>query len=378
MRARAPRSPADLAFFQPIRCVNCGSDAACHQTLVSTQVTHLGQLHGQPLRIVVCAQCGLTFLNPQPTTAALKHFYAREYYSPKKEVNPQKRMKEKEWQRDILFAWLEERLGPICNWFVFDIGCGYGEFLRHFDKSNCLAGIELSEAAARIANESFGVQVRQCDFMENSCANDSFDLITGLAIIEHFLDPLAALVEINRLTKSGGYAFLQTPDLHGLVLRKGIPRFFKLVHTHYFTLGTLSSLFQKAGFEIAAARRRPAVLSTSDLLRPGNFWAGELDILARKRQPVTLAQAQKAQWAGDKPGETMALVKTAIARDSAYSKLQQFYQLPLLGKLANHAVRLGYTISGRSTKRANFHTRQLEMLQAKTGAAAPDDHGPAL
>ena len=77
-------SAASGALFQTILCVNCGSEASRHRTLVETAVTHPGHLHGQPLRIVICSECGLTFLNPQPTTAALRRFYEREYYSEKK------------------------------------------------------------------------------------------------------------------------------------------------------------------------------------------------------------------------------------------------------------------------------------------------------
>ncbi len=361
----AAQNPAAAALFQPILCANCGSESARHTTLIDTVVTHPGHLNGQPLRVVICSQCGLTFLNPQPTAASLKRFYEREYYSDKKEaVDPQKRVKEKLWQRDILLTWLMEQLPPVRNWSILDIGCGYGEWLQHFDKSNRLLGIEQSESAAHSANKDFGVDVRQIDFMENGYAPETFELVTGLAIIEHVLDPLAALVEVNRITKPGGYAYLQTPDLRGLVLRKGIARFFKVVHTYYYTEATLASLFRKAGFEIVASRRRPAVLSTSDLLRPGNFWAGELDILARKKSNVTLAEARAVPWTGDQAAETIAIVEAAKQRDLGYAKWQDFYKIPVVGKLANHVVRFGFRVTGRNTKRVNFHTRQLEMLKA--------------
>jgi SAM-dependent methyltransferase len=352
-------------LFQTILCANCEAGPEQHRLLIQTRVTHRGHLHGLPLRVVVCDRCGLTFLNPQPTPAALQRFYEREYYAEAKPISAEARMKEKDWQRTILLPWLLAHLPPVKNWSILDIGCGYGEWLRHFDRSNQLLGIEQSESAARAANERFGVEVRQCDFLANGYAGGRFDLVTGLAIIEHFSDPLAALVETNRITRTGGYVYLQTPDLHAMVLRKGVPRYFKLVHTYYYTLATLTSLLRKAGFELVAARRRPAVLSTSDALRPGNYWAGELDVLGRKTADVSLAAARAHPGEGDAPGETAALLAAAQTRDARYARLSAFYRVPMLGKLANHLVRAGFKLAGRSTRRVDFHAAQLEALAQK-------------
>ncbi len=352
------------SLFQPIQCANCDAGAEQHRLLIETQVTHRGHLHGLPLRVVVCDRCGLTFLDPQPTPAALQRFYEREYYADAKPISAEARMQEKDWQRTILLPWVLAHLPPVKNWSILDIGCGYGEWLRHFDRSNRLLGIEQSESAARAANERFGVEVRQCDFLANGYEAGRFDLVTGLAIIEHFSDPLAALVQVNRITRTGGFIYLQTPDLHALVLRKGVPRYFKLVHTYYYTLATLKSLLRKAGFEIVAARQRPAVLSTSDALRPGNYWAGELDVLGRKTADVSLAEAHAHPGTGDAPGESAALLAAAQARDERYARLTALYRVPVIGRLANHLVRAGYKLTGRSTKRVDFHTVQLEALTA--------------
>ena len=51
------------------------------------------ELYCLPLRVVVCHQCGLTFLNPQPTPAALQRFYEREYYAGAKPISAEARMK---------------------------------------------------------------------------------------------------------------------------------------------------------------------------------------------------------------------------------------------------------------------------------------------
>ena len=72
-------SAAPDPLFQPIDCVNCGALSPQHTPLIETTIKHRGHLHGKPLRVVICSRCGLTFLNPQPTAAALQRFYEREY-----------------------------------------------------------------------------------------------------------------------------------------------------------------------------------------------------------------------------------------------------------------------------------------------------------
>ncbi|MFM8469741.1 MAG: class I SAM-dependent methyltransferase [Limisphaerales bacterium] len=317
-------TPAPPEPFAPVACVNCGSESAAHETLIQTQVVHRGHLQGRPLRVALCPRCGLTFLNPQPTPAALGRFYEHEYYTADKPVDPAKRLQEMDWQRTLLLPWLLAQLPPVRGWTVLDIGCGYGEWLRHFDRSNRRLGIEQSQVAAQVANERFGVEVRQCDFMANDCQPESFDLVTGLAIIEHFNDPLAALVEMNRLAKPGGHLYLQTPDVHALAVRKGIERYFKLVHTYYYTPGTLTSLLHKAGVEVLAVRRRPAVLSASTFLRPGQFCVGEQDVVARKTRSVSLAEARQAPPLREDPQLTRTAVADALRRDLPYVRLNSF------------------------------------------------------
>jgi len=233
-----------MSKYEAVDCVNCGSIPSEHEMFVQTSVAHHGHLRGDDLTTVVCPNCGLVFLNPQPTTDALDRFYRDEYYAKSPQITDVDALKsQKLWQRDFLYTWLVEQIPEkINNWDILDIGSGYGVWLQWFDESNRMAGIESSKQASKVASELFGIKVYQEDFLINQLPDDVYDLVTGLAIIEHFNDPLAALVEMNVLLKSEAYLYLQTPDVHGMVLRQGIPRYFKVVHTYYYSIETLSSL----------------------------------------------------------------------------------------------------------------------------------------
>lgn len=347
--------------FQIISCANCGSGEKEHLKLLESKVVHPGHLNGAALQVVTCSQCGLVFLNPQPTRAALGRFYEREYYQDKK-VSVTTQNQQTQWQKDMLFTWLCKQLPPINNWRILDIGCGYGEWLRHFDGSNRASGIELSKQAAEAATKQFGFEVRQCAFEDNGFPESQFDLVTGLAIIEHFNDPLAALVEVNRLLKPGGHLYLRTPDVLSPVTRGGMKRYFKLVHTYYYSAETLGSLCRKAGLDVIATRRRPPVLSTSDLLRPNNFWEGELDIVARKRESVSLDQARSTTGTGDNPQEVIRAVQQSINRDAPYARLHRLYRVPVIGRLCSLFVRVGFMITGRDTRKRDRRAEQMRVL----------------
>ncbi len=48
--------------------------------------------------------------------------------------------------------------------------------------------------------------------------NDTFDLVIAQAVLEHVLDPFACVAEINRVLKTGGYVYAETPfmqQVHG-------------------------------------------------------------------------------------------------------------------------------------------------------------------
>jgi len=295
-------------------------------------VAHLGHMVGDPLEIVLCTKCGLVFLNPQPTSDALDEFYRDEYYQKiPTSVDIESLVSQKTWQRDFLFTWLVDHIPvAIKNWDILDIGSGFGVWLQWFDKSNRMTGIDSSIQATRVAKESFEVNAVQANFLENDLKDEQYDLVTGLAIIEHFNDPLEALVEMNRLLKNGGYIYLQTPDIHGMVLRQGISGFFKVVHTFYYSIDTLSSLLGKAGFEVIAVRQRPPLIETSAVLFPNNYWSGELDILAVKKAVISLEEARQQPSKSCDQDAAISSLNSALNRDRFYISYAKIYRKALI------------------------------------------------
>jgi SAM-dependent methyltransferase len=80
--------------------------------------------------------------------------------------------------------------------------------------------------------------------------NDKYDNLLAAALIEHFTDPLLSLVQMNQLLKPGGKLMLLTSALNEYSFINGVERFFKFVHTFYYTMETIASLLDKTGYKV--------------------------------------------------------------------------------------------------------------------------------
>ncbi len=101
---------------------------------------------------------------------------------------------------------------------VLDIGCGFGSFIYTLKKHGytLVKGIDLSEGQVRIAHEMGLAEVEQQDLIPYLTSHkNTFDIITGLDIIEHFSKD--ELVEVLSLVKEslkpGGTALFRTPNM---------------------------------------------------------------------------------------------------------------------------------------------------------------------
>lgn len=291
-------------LFEEISCINCGSSKDYHRTIARTRVVSDGRFKNAPLNVVICHRCGLVFQNPQPKRLALRQFYESDYLA-KSEPNEEYIYSLREQYKNF-YSWLFEHLPRSSGMRILDIGSGYGAWLSLFDtKSNIILGIELSTKAFNFLR-SKGLNVYQIDFLNNTFEDEEFDLITGLGIIEHLNDPLEALCEMNRILKNNdGYLYLVTPNFRQPRFRFGIESYFKLVHTFYFSPTTISSLLNKAGFEVVAIRERP---STPER-------AAEMDILARKIRSISYEEARLNNHLIDDPNSVISDLKRALRRD---------------------------------------------------------------
>lgn len=150
---------------------------------------------------------------------------------------------------------------------ILDIGCDKGQLLEKISRKNeCenIFGIDLNNNALEICKEKFP-NFRSNFSCENidetlSFENESFDLITMVAVLEHVFDPLRVINEINRILKKGGVYIVEVPNIAFIRYRFNL--FFGIRprtswgygwdggHLHYFTIKDFKHLLESKGFEI--------------------------------------------------------------------------------------------------------------------------------
>jgi len=99
---------------------------------------------------------------------------------------------------------------------VLDAGCGSGRTLQELTDYGNVHGIELDpDAAGFAASKGYGeVQVGRLE--ELPWADDTFDLITCLDVIEHTPDDRITLSELRRVCKPGGWLLVTVPAYQAL------------------------------------------------------------------------------------------------------------------------------------------------------------------
>jgi SAM-dependent methyltransferase len=311
-----------------IECAVCGS--ANHERLLVARGNR-----GQPYislehPVAICTECGLVYLNPQHEDADYDRYYRTADYRPIT-LAPERFLRQSRYRR-VQAAYLWDTLTRV--WpgrrpqeiSVLDVGCGPGALLAFLrERGLDVAGLEASPVAAAYARDALGLVVT------DGSVNDAdlpgrYDVAVSTASIEHFTDPMRAVDRMQRMLKPGGLLYVNTPDLLGCVLKKGTGNCFKFVHTYYFTEKSLGNLLRKAGLEIVRSWPMAPILK-ADVLHPGNYCSGELNIIALKpAQPRAAPEPER-----ESPDQIRTAYATAQRRDRLHARFRAAYQHRAIG-----------------------------------------------
>jgi len=111
---------------------------------------------------------------------------------------------------------------------VLDIGCGTGRYFPFFASlgARCQVGVDIGQNLLAICRRrNAAVHVARSDAARLPFADQSFDVVLSMGLIEHFRDPVPILAEFTRLVRSGGVLILETPNALNLVFS-----LYKIVH----------------------------------------------------------------------------------------------------------------------------------------------------
>jgi 2-polyprenyl-3-methyl-5-hydroxy-6-metoxy-1,4-benzoquinol methylase len=208
-------------------------------------------------RLTRCPACALVVMDPQPSPETLTRFYSSEsgYHT----VYAQEfiDMQRREFTKRIQVA--QKYLLSVQTISVFDIGAANGLFLDCAKEAGWeTSGVEMNPGT-----------VQQCTEKGHTMAQGSVDYYTFTQVfsvihmgdvIEHMLDPRAAIVKCREAMPTGGILIVATPNAGALFPRisRVIAKVFHLswphalppAHTFQFSADNLNTLFHQEKFSL--------------------------------------------------------------------------------------------------------------------------------
>src|SRR2546421_7515629 len=132
---------------------------------------------------------------------------------------------------------------------ILDIGCGTGGNLESLTKFGKAEGVDISREALDFCRARGLENVKEGAAETLPFADESFDLVTGLDVVEHLDDDVAGLREMRRVLRSGGRCLLFIPAFMFLWgVQDAVSH-----HRRRYALTELKAKVAQAGFTIERA-----------------------------------------------------------------------------------------------------------------------------
>lgn len=143
---------------------------------------------------------------------------------------------------------------------LLDAGCWVGFLLDEARRRGWrAAGIEPSAYAAAYARQRLGLEVTRGDLFSVSPAPGAFDAIVLGDVIEHLVEPGAALNRLAELLSPDGVIALVLPDAGSWIARALGSRWWSVIPTHvqYFSRRSLRALLERHGWAVLDVATAP-------------------------------------------------------------------------------------------------------------------------
>lgn len=190
-------------------------------------------------------------------------------------------------------------LPPSIHAKILDIGCGDGGTgVLAFSEGKCVVycGVELLPAVADKARPRISqVLVGDIENLELPWPPGTFDALILSEILEHLIDPWAALRKIRPLMKPGGLVFASSPNVaHYRVITMLLRGDWSLTdvgvmdrtHLRWFTPKTYTAMFESCGYtvdlvqEVSPLSKKARVASALTLGKLRHLFLPQIDLRA--------------------------------------------------------------------------------------------------
>lgn len=232
-------------------CVLCGSDEV--KLLNKYGILEKG---GPVIKFnnFICKNCGLVFLNPQPTLDNYNKIYkkyenSRHLCQDKKSIIKLMDTSPNEAKAREIYNFLNDYVDSQKK--ILDIGCGFGQVSNNFkNKFNLnVKAVEASDLLSEIINNKFGVSCfcgNFDKFFENN--TERFDVLVMHHVFEHFTDPKEKLAQFRKILNPGGVIYMEIPNI--VSFKKPVNHFFDYMHPFSYSPKIFKELVYKNHFKI--------------------------------------------------------------------------------------------------------------------------------
>ena len=163
-------------------------------------------------------------------------------------------------ETDAFYQWVLDKL-PTRHGKLLDVACGEGHMVRLAHRHGLASfGVDFSFQAMLSARRILGSNVvTVADGEELPFDAHSFDYVTNLGSLEHFVSPAMGLQEMHRVVKPDGYVLLLLPnsyywlDIVWHVWRTGYPVTHSQTIERFATFGEWHSLIEENRFVVVRA-----------------------------------------------------------------------------------------------------------------------------
>ena len=254
--------------MKSIACILCGSENNEMIAIVHDQQLYIDDTS---YRLVRCRQCGLVYLNPQPTQEELERYYPPNYpsyvasetvFGKSAVFETLKTLKNLIFGKKVVVPTpvvTHTSSAPETSKTVLDFGCGTGRYLLQMQKDHPswkLYGSDIgTNETVRAIGEQGNIQILigPSDLPWRHFPPNTFDIITLWHVLEHLNDPKETLSKLRGLLKEDGEIHIEVPNIETIkfkIFGKNFSNIDAPRHLYHFSPNTLTELCQQSGLNV--------------------------------------------------------------------------------------------------------------------------------
>lgn len=224
------------------------------------QPTAFGRVHR-------CAECSFEYIAPRPTPQETARFYdIGGYYTQGHDPTPQVGPPSVLARARMHLAWRFDRSRHMVDVIaqrlpagasIVDIGSGDGSQLVILSQRGYrMTGVERDTRSASLQGHAVPVLEGSAEALPPQLPRGSFDAVMFKQVLEHLVDPVAALRGAAELLRPGGAMFVEVPNNQCAIARRSglawehmdVPR-----HLNFFDEASLRATATRAGLQVQAS-----------------------------------------------------------------------------------------------------------------------------